>query len=172
MKSTGAWFTGGLLLLIYKKYCLVVFFSPCASVNFHLLLQILKPDPPQTHFCSSALIPLSDEVKPCNYFVFYWWHLLSFPQDAKPRGTKSNHPSQQNPGNKQLLASLANQVQVTDFGTALCQALSCVYKAFKELSTFFFLFCTFFSTLSVQLSLEAWKCQVVALAVVPLQVQN
>lgn len=158
MKDIGTSFTGGILFSPTKWF----FFNPCLcpfAVENSAAISSL------TNLCSSALFPLSWSC------FFYWWHLPSFTHNVKPRAAKSNHLSQQNPGNKQLFASLADQVQATDFGTALCQALSYLYKAFKELSAFFFLFYTVFPTLSLQLSLAARKCQVAAVATVSLQVQ-
>lgn len=158
MKDIGTCFIGGLLLSPTKW----VFSIP---VCVHLQLKILQPDPLR-QISVFQLYFLSAEA------VLYWWHLPSFTQDVKSRGAKSNHLPQQNPGKKQLFASLADQVQATDFGTASCQALSYLYKAFKELSAFFFLFYTVFPTLSLQLSLAAWKCQAAAVAIVSLQVQS
>lgn len=148
MKDIVTCFTGGLLLSPTK-----CFFS--IPVYVHLQLKILQPD--KTQFFSS----ISSQLK------------LFFADGICPASLRMLNPEEPNQttfpskiqATSRFSASLANQVQVTDFGTALCQALSYLYKAFKELSAFFFLFYTVFPTLSLQLSLAAWKCQVAAVAI-------
>lgn len=152
MKDIVTCFNGGLLLSPTKWF----FFDPCLCP---FAVENSAARSSQTKLSSPALFPPS-------------WSCF-FADGICPASLRMLNPEEPNQttfpskiqATSSFFASLADQVRVTDFGTALCQALSYLYKAFKELSAFFFLFYTVFPTLSLQLSLAGWKCQVAAVAI-------